>query len=132
MGEQGSNNNIQNEIKQLKEELKLLKNLIAAGSDLHKAGEDPGTQPRLYGNRPNPFEKSTVIRYFVPETGNQRISLFIVDDKGDQKMFLDYLKAGRQKLLIRDHALGPGIYFCSLVVGGNIVETCKMEVVKVQ
>lgn len=132
MGEQGSKNNIQNEIKQLKEELKLLKNFMAAGVDLNKDGEDPGTQPRLYGNRPNPFAKSTIIRYFVPQAGNQRISLFIVDDKGDQKMFLDYLEAGKQKLLIRDHVLGPGIYFCSLVVDGNIVETCKMEVVKAQ
>ena len=128
----GANNKIQNEIKQLQEELKLLKTLMTASSDLRHGEEEQDTQPRLYGNRPNPFEKSTIVRYFVPGPDHQRISLFIVDEKGHQRMFWDHLKPGRQKLLIGDHSLDPGIYFCSLAVDGKIVETCKMEVTRTQ
>lgn len=130
MGQKRSNDKILNEIKQLKEELKLLKNLLPSKSDLAKAKGASETRPELIGNQPNPFDQFTIIQYFVPETGHQRISLFIVDEKGDQRMFWDHLKEGKQKLLLKDHALRPGIYFCSLVVEGNIVETRKMEVTR--
>ena len=130
MGQSSSNDSIQNQIKQLQEELKFLKALMPSASGLDEVDQGEGLLPKLYGNTPNPFERFTTIRYFVPDKGHQRISLFIVDEKGDQKMFLDHLKAGKQKMLIKDHPLLPGIYFCSLVLDGNIAETCKMEVVK--
>ena len=128
MGQRRSDKNIRNEIKQLQEELKLLKNLMPEKSYLESAEEVDGTQPKLYGNHPNPFSRFTTVKYFVPDGSHKRVSLFIVDEKGNQKMFLDGLKDGKQKLIIKDHALDPGVYLCSLVVDGNIIETCKMRV----
>ena len=130
MGQRRSDDKIQDEIKQLQKELKLLKTLMSSKSDLLQAEEDDEKIPKLYENQPNPFEKFTIIQYYVPKTGNRRISLFIVDENGDQKMFLDRLKTGNQRVLIKDHPLTPGFYFCSLVVDGNIVETRKIEVAK--
>ena len=128
MGQRRSDDNIQDELRQLQKELKFLKTLMPSSPSLVEADEHPETMPKLYGNQPNPFDHFTIVNYFVPGKDHQRISLFVVDERGNQKMFLDDLEGGKQRLFIKDHALGPGFYFCSLVVDGRIVETCKMEV----
>ncbi|MDN5217044.1 hypothetical protein QQ020_33545 [Fulvivirgaceae bacterium BMA12] len=132
MQQENSNSNIQREIKQLQEELKFLKNLMPSDSALDGEKGDDDKRPKLFRNRPNPFTKYTIIKYFVPEETGRRISLFVVDEKGNQKMFWDYLQAGKHKLLIKDHGLTPGIYFYSLVIDGNIVDTYKMKIREAQ
>ena len=132
MPQENSNSNIQREIKQLQEELKFLKNLMPSNSALEDEAGIDNTRPRLFRNRPNPFTKYTIVRYFVPKGTGHRISLFVVDEKGNQKMFWDYLQEGKHKLLIKDHGLAPGIYFYSLVVAGNIVDTYKMKIREAQ
>ncbi len=132
MQQENSNSNIQREIKQLQEELKFLKNLMPSDSALDSEKEDDNERPKLFRNRPNPFTKYTIIKYFVPKETGRRISLFVVDEKGNQKMFWDYLQEGKHKLLIKDHGLTPGIYFYSLVIDGNIVDTYKMKVREAQ
>ena len=128
MGRRRSDNDIQDELRLLKKELNFLKTLMPSSSNLVEADQHPEAKPKLYGNQPNPFDHFTIVNYFVPGKGHRRISLFVVDEKGNQRMFLDRLEGGKQRLLIKDHALGSGFYFCSLVVDGRIVETCKMEV----
>ena len=128
MQRENSNSNIRKEIEQLQEELKFLKNLMPSDSALNDEEDSTDDQPKLFRNRPNPFIKYTTIKYCVPEGMRRRISLFVVDEKGNQKMFWDYLKEGKHKLLIKDHGLAPGIYFYSLVIDGNIVDTYKMKI----
>ncbi len=124
---QQQSNKHQEEIEQLKKEIALLKDLMPENSPDRLVVEN-NDEFRLEKNTPNPFQQTTFINYFVKEEVAKRISIFVVDDLGKQKLFFDYLPAGKQQVEIVDHQLPKGFYFYSLVVDGDVKLTRKMEV----
>jgi len=80
----------------------------------------------LYQNEPNPFDGSTVIRYFIPE--NMQIEAYMVfyDSYGNEIKKVEVKETGAGKIEANAQNLAAGIYSYSLVVNGKVVDTKKM------
>ena len=80
----------------------------------------------LYQNEPNPFDGSTVIRYFIPE--NMQIEGYIVfyDSFGNEIKKVEIKETGAGKIEANAQNLAAGIYSYSLIVNGKVVDTKKM------
>jgi hypothetical protein len=79
----------------------------------------------LYGNFPNPFSQSTVIRYTLPPTGKSA-QMVIINTAGNivRKIPLQADVAG--SITIEGGSFPAGIYYYSLYVGNRLVDTKKM------
>jgi len=80
----------------------------------------------LYQNEPNPFNGSTVIRYFIPE--NMQIEAYMVfyDSYGNEIKKVIIKETGAGKIEANAQNIAAGIYSYSLVVNGKVVDTKKM------
>ena len=80
----------------------------------------------LYQNEPNPFNNSTVIRYFIPE--NMQIEAYIMfyDSYGKDIKKVDVKETGAGKIEANTQNIAAGIYSYSLIVNGKVVDTKKM------
>jgi len=89
----------------------------------------------LYGNIPNPFNPTTVIRYDVPKNGGE-VSLRIYDAVGRvvKTLVAGTLAAGQRSIAWDGHddagrPVASGVYFCRLTASGY-TNTRKMVLVK--
>ncbi len=82
----------------------------------------------LFQNTPNPFDRATEIRYFIPE-GNNAPQLLVFDMNGRQLRSYD-LKTGESKVVIDGSELEAGMYFYSLVSDGAEIDTKRMILTK--
>jgi hypothetical protein len=80
---------------------------------------------RLDQNAPNPFNKNTMINYFIP----QKASMAVMEISGmDGKVMKTMALAGRGKgqLILEAGQLSAGTYQYSLIVDGKLLDTKKM------
>ncbi len=82
---------------------------------------------RFIRNFPNPFNNTTVIRFWVP--ANDRVTLKIYDVVGSQITALidEYKRKGMYQTRFNAGHLASGVYYCRLTVGRRI-ETHKIIV----
>lgn len=78
----------------------------------------------LYQNTPNPFNKSTVIRYKIISANDALIMIF--DMQGSLIKTIKGLGSCYNEVTINGFELKPGMYMYSLVVDGSIVDTKRM------
>jgi len=80
----------------------------------------------LYQNEPNPFNGTTVIRYYIPE--NIQIDAFMAfyDAYGNEIKKVTINETGAGKIEVNAHNVAAGIYTYSLLVNGKVVDTKKM------
>lgn len=69
---------------------------------------------------PNPFERSTIIEYRLPESYNNA-TLSIVDLKGNE--LLNYCVDQKTGRIIVDEIIQTGVYVCCLRCNGNVVDS---------
>jgi hypothetical protein len=79
----------------------------------------------LYQNSPNPFNQSTSIRFYIPESVNIAI-LYVYDMQGNQIMNFPLSDRGNSNILIQGAELKPGMYLYALIVDGKEVDTKRM------
>ncbi len=74
----------------------------------------------LYGNYPNPFNSSTIIKYSVPK--QSFVNLKIYDLLGRELLMLDegIKSAGTYSVMFDASSYSSGIYFCVLASGGTV------------
>lgn len=74
----------------------------------------------LYGNYPNPFNSSTIIKYSIPK--QSFVNLKIYDVLGRELMTLDegIKSAGTYSVMFDASSYSSGIYFCVLTSGGTV------------
>ncbi len=72
-------------------------------------------QAKLFQNTPNPFNQTTGIGYFIPETVGSA-NIYIYDVNGVQQ----------RNISIAERALQAGIYFYTLICNGKPVDTKQM------
>jgi hypothetical protein len=89
---------------------------------------DPN-RPQLLQNRPNPFDRDTEIRYYLPENTRDAV-LRITDDRGQLIQQIDIRETGRGTIRIKGDQLGSGGYFYSLFIDGRQVDVKKMVLVR--
>lgn len=86
--------------------------------------EQTDCQSYLSQNRPNPFNTETIIDYYVCEQ-DYNAQIMVFDMTG--KLLKTYqAQPGKQNLIINSGDFTPGMYYYSLVIAGNEIETKKM------
>jgi len=80
----------------------------------------------LYQNEPNPFNGSTVIRYFIPENLQLEANIVFYDAYGKEIKKVEIKEKGTGKIEANAQNLAAGIYSYSLIVNDKIVDTKKM------
>lgn len=78
----------------------------------------------LAQNKPNPFNKETIIEYNIVEQGNANILIF--DMSGKLLKTLPVKIPGKGSVIISANDLIAGMYYYTLVVNDNEVDTKKM------
>ena len=69
---------------------------------------------KLFQNYPNPFNPVTNLRFFVPEEGNVKISLYDILGKEIKTLLDDEITAGSYDLKIDGSGLSSGTYFVKM------------------
>ena len=80
---------------------------------------------RLYQNQPNPYGKSTLTRYFLPETvASAQLKIFSLT--GQEILSRDLTQEGEGQVELSNRTLPPGTYVYHLVVDGQSVDNKKL------
>lgn len=100
---------------------------IRSGSPFRGADEFSGTyvsvrdgnqgEPggfRIYPNYPNPFNPSTAIRFYLPVSGEVRISVVDLAGRLVETLVSGYRAAGEQIVRFEADHLAGGVYFCRI------------------
>lgn len=80
----------------------------------------------LYQNEPNPFNGSTVIRYFIPENISGSMYISFTDLYGKEIKKLELKEKGFGKIEASTENLASGIYSYSMMVNEKVIDTKKM------
>jgi hypothetical protein len=80
----------------------------------------------LYQNEPNPFDGSTVIRYFIPENIAGNSFVIFCDMYGKEVNRLEIKEKGFGKIEANTENLASGIYSYSIIVNDKTIDTKKM------
>jgi len=115
-------------IKELKSEINILS---ASNSGPKKIGaanvsvDEPQSTATLFQNSPNPFSKSTQIKYYLPSTV-QNAMLCIYDLQGKQLKQITITERGNSSQIISGSEFAAGIYLYGLMADGNEVDVKRM------
>ena len=94
-------------------------NLISGSSD----------KAILYQNTPNPFSQNTQIRCFIPQSSSKAL-LNIYDLQGKELLSYNLDQKGEQCCTINGSDLNAGMYFYTLIVDNDVVDTKRMILTK--
>jgi len=85
---------------------------------------------QLFQNYPNPFNPKTVISYFLNE--NRFVSLKVYDVLGNivAELVNETKRAGKYDVEFDANTMSSGLYFYSLSVNGNLIDTKRMILIK--
>ncbi len=126
MAKKTPNNKIIDEINYLKEELRLLKSMMPS-VDLTKVCNGSELVTASFKEHYlDVDQKQIVIPYETPSLVDIRITVFIVDCRGNEQVLFDYLESGKNAVSFCQDKFPPGIYFCSLALNGKIVDVYKL------
>jgi hypothetical protein len=84
---------------------------------------------RLDQNTPNPFNQTTLISYYLPQASGSAI-IQITDIFGQPVKSVPLSVNGYGQLTLQTGQLAAGTYTYSLIVGGQLIDTKKMLLVK--
>ena len=87
--------------------------------------------PTLYQNHPNPFNPSTVIRFYLPETGDVALDVYDVSGNRVARVAEGRMEKGTHELRWNGRtssgaACASGVYFSRLTAGKS---TASMKMV---
>ena len=108
-------------IKDLKAEINALK------GGFEKQSTEVVSGAMLYQNTPNPFDKSTEIKCFVPNYVNNA-SICVYDLTGLQLLKIDVKEKGNASIFLTANQFKAGMYLYSLIIDGKEVDTKKMVI----
>lgn len=81
---------------------------------------------RLYQNKPNPFTEKTVITYSIASDNFSSASILVFDMNGSLLKQYPITASGNGELIIKSQELKAGMYFYSLIVNQQEINTKKM------
>ncbi|MFN4299911.1 MAG: tail fiber domain-containing protein [Thermaurantimonas sp.] len=114
--------NLKNEIQELKEQIASNKTQSA---NIAKGLPQIVNSPLVFQNKPNPFNQSTEINYFLPDTVKSA-HIFIYDVNGAQLKKIPIENKGEGSVILHGAELKAGMYHYVLIVNGQIVDSKKM------
>jgi trimeric autotransporter adhesin len=110
---------------EMKKELDELKELVKNSSGTGSIDAAETSQAKLYQNVPNPFTRSTSIRYFIPATAKKAV-LLVVSIGGEKVKEFDLTGKNQDAIEVNTADLAAGNYVYSLIVNGKIIDSKKM------
>lgn len=106
----------------------VLRELINSTSKPEEQVPGSSSGASLMQNWPNPFRGNTTVPFYLPNDIN-RAELQITDVNGRVLQTRTVSGRGKGHLNLAAGAWSSGIYFCSLLVDGKIVDTRQMRVI---
>ncbi|MDA3871834.1 MAG: T9SS type A sorting domain-containing protein [Candidatus Marinimicrobia bacterium] len=86
-------------------------------------------QFELIGNYPNPFNNSTVFKFYLPSTGNVTIDVYNVNGQRVATAYNGILNTGTNNITFTSNNLSSGIYIYRIKTSSNISQG-KMMLIK--
>ncbi|MEZ4992951.1 MAG: tail fiber domain-containing protein [Saprospiraceae bacterium] len=127
------NETMQRQNEALENRLNELEALVRQMGQSNSAQNDPNvgtlSSARLDQNQPNPFSGSTAISYFIPDSV-RKAEIRFTDATGRVLRSMIVSERGQGKTILETAQLSQGIYFYSLVLDGELVDTKKMQAMK--
>lgn len=115
---------IENLLSQLGGELPVIRSKTKTGFNI-----DANDRAILYQNTPNPFSQNTQIRCFIPQSSSKAL-LNVYDLQGKELLSYNLEQKGEQCCTINGSDLNPGMYFYTLIVDNEVVDTKRMVLTK--
>jgi hypothetical protein len=109
--------------------LNRIKQLLGIDSNAQGLSNLSLSSGRLFQNNPNPFNETTVINYYVPQSFGAA-SLEITDMHGEIITTMAVSGSGFGQIIVQTAQLAAGVYNYSLFVDGKLVDTKKMVLIK--
>ncbi len=127
-----SNDSLQSQITDLQNQLNEIRAQVASLASSGTINKENTTttsiqlsSARLEQNAPNPFNQSTLISYYVPQTaGNATIMVTDINGRNIKTVQLGAMGSGQ--ITLQTSQLMSGTYTYSLYVDGNLIDTKKM------
>jgi len=89
------------------------------------------TKYELAQNYPNPFNPTTTIQFALPKAGFVTLKIYDIAGREIMNIFNNqYTNAGVTKYLFDARSLASGVYFYSLIVDNQRIDTKKMVLIK--
>jgi photosystem II stability/assembly factor-like uncharacterized protein len=85
---------------------------------------------QLYQNYPNPFNPETTIHFSLRRSAEIKIVLSNILGEQVRVLTDKFTAAGDHKLILKSAGLSTGVYFCSLIANGSVVQTRKLLLIK--
>jgi hypothetical protein len=95
------------------------------GESKNSSGISATEQAILFQNTPNPFNQTTEIGYFIPETASSA-NIHIYDAGGVQQKNISITERGNGVTVLQATSLQAGIYFYTLICDGKPVDAKQM------
>ncbi len=83
----------------------------------------------LFQNYPNPFNPNTKIRYFIPEDGNVKITIYNILGQKVTELVNGNIKAGKYETEFNGSNFASGVYIYRIKTD-NFVQSKKMILLK--
>jgi len=83
----------------------------------------------LYQNIPNPFNTTTTIGFYLPNTVNAA-TIYVYDMNGVQLKSYPITERGKGNVIIQGSELIAGMYLYALIVDGKVIDTKRMILTK--
>lgn len=85
---------------------------------------------KLYQNYPNPFNSQTKIKFDLKNSQSIIITLFDVNGKKIKSLFEGNIYSGTYDINFNSLEFPSGVYFYSLILNNNIIDTKRMIILK--
>ncbi len=116
----------------------ILSRLNSFDSDLQQCcfGHGENTQPptndltdhaKLGQNIPNPFDGSTIISYYLPQSSGPAY-IIVTDQQGRQRASFDLQESGFGQVRLDGNQLPSGLYHYSLIIEGRSIDSKQMMI----
>ncbi|MNQ90328.1 hypothetical protein D3C85_1056650 [compost metagenome] len=100
-----------------------LKNRLPANDML--TGNAVEAKIRLYQNEPNPFNRETTIRYYVPESiGEAYIAVY--DMTGKQLLTVPLTQKGENRITVASNSLSAGMFMYAIIANNKLIDSKRM------
>jgi len=96
---------------------------------VHNPNEDYSSGFELGQNFPNPFSRSTTIRYQVSEEGPVSLSVYNLTGKEVARLVDEQKQAGNYEVILNAEELADGVYYYRLQAG-TLSQSKKMTIIK--
>ncbi|MBN1894968.1 T9SS type A sorting domain-containing protein, partial [bacterium] len=105
-------------------------NSLAGSTDAKSMRENIPKRFYLYGNLPNPFNPTTVIRYQSPVRSSLSLKMYDLLGREIAVLFDSMRQAGDYETVFDGGMFSGGVYFCRLTAGTDFSQTKKMMLLK--